>query len=124
MENTNRVCVLCGLILVGFFACREPNCPDAVVVIQPADAGLPGDAGEEQLDGTKKISPCGDACVQLAKLGCPESTPKPGEESCYVVCARAEETKRFSLKPTCIAKAATVAEVRACGTVRCGSKAQ
>lgn len=121
MEYKNRVCVLCGLILVGFFACREPNCPDSIVVIQPPDAGL---ADAEELDGTKKPSACGDACVQLAKLGCPESTPKPGEESCFIVCTRAEETKRFSLKPACIAKAATVAEVRACGTVRCGSKAQ
>jgi len=116
MENTNRVCALCGLVLVGFFACREPNCPDSVVIIQPST--------DAATDGEVKVPACGEACVQLAKLGCPEATPKQGEESCYVVCARAEETKRFSLKPACIAKAATVDEARACGTVRCGSKAQ
>lgn len=115
----NRVCSVCGVIMVGFvtFAgCRQAECPQRPPAVD--DGGAP-DAPPVEPEGLERA--CGNACAQLAQLGCPEANPNPGGESCYTICAKAETSRKFTLKPACLAAAKTVPAVRACGTVRCAS---
>lgn len=98
---------------ISFAGCRQAECPQRP---PPADDGGV-DAPEPE--GVERA--CGNACAQLAQLGCPEANPNPGGEGCYAVCAKAEATKKFTLKPACLTAAKTIAAVRACGTVRCAS---
>ena len=71
------------------------------------------------LDAAPRFPACTAACLALAKLGCPEAAGSPGGQSCYAVCAHAEETHKFDFKRGCLAAAKTVEAVRACGTARC-----
>lgn len=65
------------------------------------------------------LSLCDRACLELAVLGCPESSGRPdGGESCGAFCERTEEAGIFSVHPACIADASTVGAARACG-IRC-----
>jgi hypothetical protein len=75
------------------------------------------DAGED-LDAAR-YPMCAKACANLATLGCPEARRVDGGQTCYAVCVHTEETHKFDLKPTCLAAAKTVAEAKACGSVRC-----
>ena len=53
-------------------------------------------------------------CVLLGVSGC-----RHGEDSCYVICQRAEGTGKIDLKTACVANASTLVLIRACGTYRC-----
>lgn len=100
---------------VSFAGCRQAECPQRPPTTD--DGGAP-DAPAEP-DGVERA--CGNACAQLAQLGCPEANPNPGGEGCYTVCAKAEASRKFTLKPGCLSAAKTIAAVRACGTVRCAA---
>lgn len=91
----------------------QPPVPDADAALDvDADNGL-------DEDGAPRNVPCTQACVKLAFLGCPEATKPDGGKTCYRLCADAEASGKFSLKPACVAAAKDVDGVRACGTVRC-----
>lgn len=70
-------------------------------------------------DGTYKPDVCSKACSKMSELGCPEGMPADAGKSCYTLCMDTQASKKFDLKPECIAVAKSVAEVRGCGTVRC-----
>lgn len=123
-------------------ACRPTSPPpEAPIVVTEHDAGgsapVVSDGGHGPADATADASPreyaepvdgptgylypaCASSCLNLLRVGCPEGRPRPGEDSCYVVCKRAEMTSgRIDFKPRCIAAAHDRAAVRACGTYRC-----
>lgn len=107
--------------LVSFFvpACKEQPPPEPPVVIIAVDGGSAG--WEEPADGSSGafLNPgCAKACSNLRARGCLDGFRRPGEDSCYVVCKRAEESM-MDLKTGCVAKAETIAAIRACGTYRC-----
>jgi hypothetical protein len=79
------------------------------------DAGDP-DGGD--LDAARYPA-CAKACATLGKLGCPEAATVDGGQSCYAVCGHAAETKKFDFKAPCLATAKTIADAKACGSVRC-----
>jgi hypothetical protein len=62
-------------------------------------------------------SPCGRACARLSQLGCPESNTNQRGATCYQVCTKAAHVQRLPL--SCVSRSTSVAEVRACGFVRC-----
>ena len=85
------------------------------------------DGGVEpfDLDTRYAVPACATACATLQRLGCPEGTGRPGEDSCYVVCKRSETTRgRIDLRPSCVSAARTTDDVRACRTYRCLSTSQ
>jgi hypothetical protein len=90
---------------------------------EPTDGGSfpPGDTeptdAEDPPEGSATHPACVRACVKLKELGCPEHVRKPGGKTCYRVCVDAVEAM-LDLEPTCVVKARSVEEVRACG-VRC-----
>lgn len=90
-----RAFVLALVVLV-LLACGSP----------PPPAPPPAPAGDD---------PEG-ACATLARLGCPEA--QLAAAVCPDVLRRAGELR--DLRTGCIAAARDVAELRACGTVRCG----
>lgn len=65
---------------------------------------------------------CARACANLKRLGCPEAERPDGGRTCYAVCADAEKSGKFPLKPICIATAKDVVDVKSCKTVRCLGK--
>ena len=111
---------LLGLLLV-WVACRDANSP---VDVQSdgggsdASAEPVGDGGLMLPDDSVEAR-CGNACAQLARLGCPEAQPNPGGDSCVTICIKVEVSKKMTMKPDCIAKAQSVKELSTCGTVRC-----
>jgi len=98
--------VLAAIALAG--GCQRPANPPIV----DTDAATP------VVDASTGTA-CELACARLGSLGCPEAEALPGGKSCVVLCADAEESGKFSLRPDCVADAGTVADVRVCGTVRC-----
>lgn len=65
----------------------------------------------------RDVATCETACVRLAELGCPEARMTPDGTTCPTACHRAE--RYVDLRHACIVHAASVDDVRACGTVRC-----
>lgn len=59
----------------------------------------------------------GRACDALRRLQCPEGEPTRSGASCEQVWAKAEELQPMPAE--CVATAATIEQVRACGLVRC-----
>ena len=115
--------------------CRSSTptvCPENVtVVVSLPDAGSDfafdpdgGEAYTEPFDTpTGYAAPrCADACKNLQAKRCPEATTRKGEDSCYVVCARAEATGKIDFRTDCVARAASQAAIRACRTYRCGAR--
>ena len=115
--------------------CATPRCPESIVIVttpdsgfaptpnpDPASADASADASTEPLDDSDSTSAsiCAAACRNLATYRCPEAVTRPGEDSCVIVCQRAETTRgRIDLKPRCIAAAKSRAAILACGTYRC-----
>jgi len=62
---------------------------------------------------------CKAACDALARVGCPEANQVDGGDDCYTVLEHAQSSRKFDLKPACVAAAKDAAGVRACKTVRC-----
>ena len=119
---------LLALAIASLSACERPAacpCPDSVVTVVPLDPS--GDGGtiepdDEPFDiaGGYSTPVCLEACLNLKRLGCPEARNRPGEDSCYVVCRRAESTnKHVSFRPDCIAAAKDKRALLACNTYRC-----
>ncbi len=89
--------------------------PTAVVPTTDADASTV-DAGV--LYDAPRFSSCHNACEVVIKF-CPHEAAFENNAACEKVCEHTQETKTFDMKPACLAVARSVAEVRACGTVRC-----
>ncbi len=110
-----------GLILIAtslFLACGSNHPPVAPEVIQVPDGGS-FDEPPDMSSGGYAMPACARACVNLQTLGCPEAAKYPGEDSCYVVCKRAESTGKIDFNLPCVEKASTREELRACKTYRC-----
>ena len=118
----NRFDVFAGIALLCLWGCpRTPETPDA-----STDAGAPiADAEPGQHEpfdapgSTYRVPACAAACANLKRQGCPEAERQPGEDTCYVVCRKAQETGKIDFKPQCIADAKSIEAVKACGTYRC-----
>lgn len=96
---TTPLCFLAlSAVLLG---CPKPSPGPA----PPPDAS---DGGED-LDASR--ASCAKACANLTSLGCPIS-------DCPAACTKAQGTLT-DLHPSCIAKAKTKEEARACGSVKC-----
>ena len=117
-------------IAITLAGCHEPpKCPDAITVVERDGGtttvvvtGPDGGVIEEPFDvaGGYASPECAAACTTLQRVGCPEARTRPGEDSCYVVCKRAEATRgRIDFKPRCVAAARTREAVLACGTYEC-----
>jgi hypothetical protein len=87
-------------------ACAAPPPP---APLPPERHGHLGDAAPD--------SPCARGCQTLRRIGCEEGEPLHGV-SCADLCTDIQQRAEFDLKPECIARAATLADARACG-VRC-----
>lgn len=70
--------------------------------------------GATQPTPPRDTGDCERACEVLETLSCPEAKPTRKGASCSQVC----EANREMLSVNCVAKSATVDEVRAC-SVRC-----
>lgn len=86
---------------------------------QPPVDPSPRDGSAPIVEDGSAYPECRAACARLWELGCPEGVPFDGGSTCFRVCAEAEASGKFDLKPTCLASAHDVAGVRACRTVRC-----
>ena len=62
---------------------------------------------------------CAKACASLKRLGCPEAERPDGGSTCYAICAKAETSGKFGLRPSCVAGAKSIVELRGCASVRC-----
>jgi hypothetical protein len=63
---------------------------------------------------------CESACINLGRLGCPESKGAISGESCARRCLVASELR--SLPVACWTSADSAAEARACGSLRCDQR--
>ena len=121
---------------IGVAGCREPGpvvpCPGIVTVTTDAGVWGDGDGGDGGSDSDEYTEPfdtptgysapnCAGACRNLQTKRCPEAVTRKGEDSCYVVCQRAEATGKIDFKTVCVARATSQAAIRACGTYRCGA---
>lgn len=98
------------------FACelpKPPVTPTVDVVVEDVDWLEGSDPN------SREFPMCEIACANLRRLGCPESKTLDGGLSCYEVCAKAERSGRFTLRPQCIAGAGDRAALLDCKTVRC-----
>jgi hypothetical protein len=97
------------------------GCPAPAPVVPTVDAtDAASDSGDDAavvLDaaGTQ----CMRACATLKKLGCPEAETPDGGDTCVTLCQRAQDTRKFDMRPQCVSDAGSVEQLRACGTVRC-----
>ncbi len=66
-------------------------------------------------DAAPDAGSCLTACSTLRGLGCKEGLA----DNCVATCDHAQADKLVDLKPTCLTRAATKAEARACGSVSC-----
>lgn len=102
-----------ALVVVALVAgCKGPVAPGP-----DADASAPDAATPASMDAGPPTR-CVAACANLRRLGCPEGEERDAG-GCGAVCGHAAASRSFDLKPDCLAKAATVDEARACGTVLC-----
>lgn len=108
-----------AFVLLAIASCREPNTPppSPPIVLATQDGG----AYEEPFDTPSgyRVPGCARSCENLRKRNCPEGITRVGEDSCYVVCRRAEETSKIDFNTSCVEKAETQEAIRACGTYRC-----
>lgn len=112
------------LLNAATIACERPAaCPESVIMIVTPDASIAAqDPDDEPFDlpGGYASPVCLDACLNLKRQGCPEGVPRPGEDSCYIVCRRAQATGgRVDFRPACVAAASNRTEIQACKTYRC-----
>lgn len=97
-------------------------CKPVVTPTVDADASLVVEAGVAEAstaDESVTMPPlCVKVCTNLARLHCPEAVTPDGGKPCVEVCQHSEAIG-LTLKPSCVAAAKTLDELRACGTVRC-----
>jgi len=110
-----------GASLAIFFAYATGGCPTPAPKPPPFDASDASAFQDADAEGDSSLrSPsCAAACAKMKTLRCPEAEQPDGGKTCYLLCADAEGSGKFSLKSECLARAGTVADLRACGTVRC-----
>lgn len=97
-------------------ACHTPApspTPPPDVITDIDGAVDPEDADAARLDD------CATACAVVRKLGCADGAPVDGGQSCSVVCRHARDTHLTDLHQGCVAKAHSLAEVKACGGAWC-----
>lgn len=117
--------VIAAVLLVGFFLPATEGCRPARPVTAPVDVIVASEDGgvyAEPFDGPSGsyLAPqCARACANLQKRSCSDGFTRHGEDSCYVICQRAEGTGKIDLKTACVANASTLVLIRACGTYRC-----
>lgn len=131
MRKTGFALLVPGiLLLVQALGCPKPlpnpEPPDAVV--DGGEGGVAVDAAPwapdaspelpATVDGATACPACKGACEALERLGCPEAHPDGGD-GCYAVLSHAQASKKFDLRPYCLAAAKTREELARCGTVRC-----
>ena len=139
--TSRRLCgsVTVAIAVLALLACARPTWPEPAIAVTNTDAGQPvsptidgsvlaqvPDTGTpdyaEPFDvaGGYAVPICASACANLLRHTCPEGQHRPCEDSCYIVCKRAEGTRgRLDFKPRCVTAAADKAAIRACGTYRC-----
>lgn len=104
-------------------ACPPPADPPHAEATDgyPPGPSDPADAEDPPIE-TATFPICAKACAALKRLGCPEAERPDGGSTCYALCAKAEASGKFGLRPSCVAASKTQADTRACGTIRCQSK--
>ena len=121
--NLRPVNAMLGASLATFLAYSLVACPPPIPKPPPidaADASESVDAGESESNvDASRFPSCVSACAKMKSLGCPEAETPDGGKTCYRLCADAEASKKFNLKPACIAGCGDIACVRGCGSVRC-----
>lgn len=70
-----------------------------------------------QPDEADSVDACKPSCAKLRTLGCSEGFASISGNSCERTCAKALELRDLPLR--CWAESATVAEAKACGSLRC-----
>lgn len=114
--------VLVAAVIIG--GCRKEGAdkpPEPPVIVVIVDAGADADYVEptDTPAGGYSVPDCNAACVNLRKLGCEDGYRRPGEDTCYIVCKRAQTSGVMDFKPKCVASKTTIEGVRSCGTYRC-----
>lgn len=105
---------------IGLFACCKPQTPpEPPITIVDIDAQK--DADDDASYDAARFPACTRACRNLKALGCPEAEKEDGGLSCYDVCAKAEASGKFTLRPDCVADAGTKEQLRDKCRVRCGA---
>ncbi len=69
-------------------------------------------AGDALIDAWECVS----VCAHLRSLGCPEGADG---SKCETTCDRVQATKLTDLKTSCLLRAKSKEEARACGSVHC-----
>ena len=57
---------------------------------------------------------CGEACANLAALGCPEAEPTTDGATCEAVCLMAETSGVWTVDPGCLAEITDCAGIDSC----------
>jgi hypothetical protein len=70
--------------------------------------------------GAQLETQCKDACAHLRSLGCPEGQGSLSGEPCPATCYRAAALRPLPL--LCWTDAGSVADARACGSLRCAPR--
>jgi hypothetical protein len=104
------------IVIVSDGAAPQPeSLEDAGRVVIVVDGTDPPDAP----NGSYTLPKCASACSHLRALRCSDGTSRPGEDSCYVVCKRAEGSGKIDFHLDCVNTAKTIAAVRLCHSYRC-----
>jgi len=76
---------------------------------------------QRDADAMKTATPslCAQACSCMNSLSCPEANPPDSGDNCETVCNHTIDSGVFDMKPACLAAAQTLADLQACGTVKC-----
>ena len=99
--------------------CRNQLPPEPPIVIFDGDAGAFDEPFDDVSSGGYANLRCARACARLQTLKCPDGFARPGEDSCYVTCKRAENTGKIDFHLDCVIAASSQAAVRKCGSYRC-----
>lgn len=120
MKWSDIGCAFVAVAYVALLAVTQ-GCPPAP---EPPHTD-PNDGGEDGEDPPVESATfpiCAKACATLKRLGCPEADRPDGGSTCYAVCAKAERSGKFGLRPSCVAVSKSQADVKACGSIRCLGK--
>jgi hypothetical protein len=102
-----------------FCNCRRDLPPEPPFVVFVGDAGAFDEPFDDVSSGGYANPRCALACAKLQSVHCSDGFKRPGEDSCYVLCKRAEGTGKIDFNLECVLTKITVAGVRECGTYRC-----
>ncbi len=112
-------CIVTMLWATGCYRCDGPNCSNIPSDIQP-DYPASSEVVETFADDSTQAlsSPCGKACENFRKLGCPEGTTSSSGLTCYRACVRMVSVRR--VPAACWVKADSIEHLRGCGPdIRC-----